>query len=399
MTSWHATVGVHTDSTQVRLLGRVPALDGVRGIAVLAVLGFHLQPFGLFAGGWLGVDVFFALSGFLITSLILEELALTGTFSFRRFHVRRMLRLQPALVLFIVVWTGLLLVAHDQPWFSSVPSLPVNPHATVPLSVGFTGILATLGQVFNWLAAFGVPGGPLGQVWSLSIEWQFYLVWPIALVVCYRRGRHATLAMTFTLVAASALVTAMVYHGPTDNNRVYFGTDTQAQALLLGAAAAQLLASGCLDRILAWRGWKVVAWSAAAALAAMALVLHHAQAWRAHGGWLLIAALTATVVTTLAGAPRGLGSHLLEWAPLRYVGRRSYALYLWSYVFCTWTRLLGPWPQTLCTLAGIFMTAEVSWRLIERPALALKGRYRASEPAQPPDRLAPRSRSVRDVLR
>lgn len=369
-------------SPPLRKLGRVPALDGVRGAAVLAVLAFHLRPLHLFGGGWLGVDVFFALSGFLITSLLLQEVRSTGRFSFRRFYARRALRLQPGLLVFLGVWLVMLFVAHDQFWFSTVPSFPVNRHGTVPIAVGLRGFFTALFQVNNWLSAFRHPGGPIGQVWSLSIEWQFYLVWPLLLVALLRFAPRLVLPVTALAMTASALASDLLYRHGAGSNRVYFGTDTQAQALLAGALAAELLMAGRLDRLVAWRPWRVVAAGAGLLLVLLTVFLPSGvAAWRAHWGYVVVEVAAAVVVVTLCGH-RGFGERILTWAPLAYVGRRSYAIYLWSYVFATWFRTLGAW-QLLLTVVASLAVAELSWRFVEQPALRRKGRLEPPQAAAP----------------
>ena len=367
----------------VRLLRPNPALDGLRGVAVLLVIGYHFRPGSGFSGGWMGVDVFFALSGFLITSLVLDELATTGRFSFLRFHVRRALRLQPALWLFLAVWFASLLAFRHFYWFHTVPGFAPAPGPPTPVWVGTRGVLSALGQVNNWFSVRHVGMPPIGHLWSLSIEEQFYLVWPALLLVVARFRPQWMLRATVVLGAASALDCLAQWNGGAGADRIYFGTDTRAQALLAGCLVAQLWTSGRLERLLASRVARRALFSGAAVvLAAVAWFAADRSVFRYRGGFTLIAVAAAVLVAVLAveepaGRTAGAvpaGVRVLSWGPLRYVGSRSYAVYLWNYVFATWFHPLGEW-SILPGLAATFIAAEASWRLVERPALALKSRW------------------------
>lgn len=363
----------------VHLLGYHPSLDGLRALAALAVLGYHFSPFGADPGGWLGVDLFFAMSGFLITGLLIKERANSGGVSLVRFHIRRALRVWPALWLFLGVWGLAMLIFHQQPWFSTVPSLPVNPHGSLAVNVGLHGIEAAAAQVYNWLSVAGVHLPPLGQVWSLSVEEQFYLLWPLILLAVWRYRPRLTIGVTLGLAAVSALECVYLFHSGAGSDRVYFGTDTRAQALLLGAAGAQLWSSGRLDRVL--RSQLVpIAMAGAGGVLVFFAMTHHSGV-RGAGGLSAIDMSAAVLVLGLVGRP-GWAARALSIRPLVYIGRRSYAIYLWSYVFATWFRLLGNLGIIL-GISATFITAEVSWRLVEHRALTLKSRW-AAEQVTPP---------------
>src|SRR4051794_2930819 len=208
-------------------LPHVDALDGLRGVAVLGVLAFHL---GHLRGGFLGVDLFFVLSGFLITSLLLAEWRRDGRIALGAFWARRARRLLPAVLVLIAA-----IAAYA---------------ATNPPSVAMHALrgdaLATLAYVANWHAIvadhsywelFSVPS-LLAHTWSLAIEEQLYVVWPLIVVVALRFGRRALLFTALGLGVASAIA-MIVLHGDGDpTSRVYFGTDTRAAAVLFGAALA-----------------------------------------------------------------------------------------------------------------------------------------------------------------
>ena len=374
----------------VRLLRHNLSLDGLRGLAVLLVIGYHFQPGWWMRGGWMGVDVFFALSGFLITSLVLDELVVTGRFSYLRFHVRRALRLQPALWLFLGVWFVGLLTLRRFYWFQSVPGLPIGHGAATPIGIGVRGVASALGEVNNWFSVRHVRLPPIGHLWSLSIEEQFYLVWPALLLVVARLRPQWLLRSTITLTAASALDCLLQWNGGRGANHIYFATDTRAQALLLGCLVAQLHISGRLERAMHHAGMRRALFSGAAlTLGAVVLFASDRSSFRDLGGFTLIALAAASVVAVLAvdGAPGA--ARVLSWRPLRYVGSRSYAMYLWNYVFATWFHPLGTWA-VLPGTAATFLAAEISWRVVERPALALKDRWapRAAGAATPRSRAA-----------
>jgi len=234
-------------------LGYRPALDGIRAIAIVLVLGFHT---GLLGGGFLGVDLFFVLSGFLITGLLVEEWDRYQEISLAGFYTRRMRRLFPALVL-TLVGVGVLYLA-----------LPGVNHG-----IGYWPTVASVAAYSsNWLAAFGSHGswaslGMLGHTWSLAIEEQFYLVWPIVVLVLLRR-RWPAGPIIIALLAGAAASEALRWLVWMDSYSIgaYTRTDTHADGLLLGCALGLLLRherAGRLHRLL----------SADATLTAAALVI------------------------------------------------------------------------------------------------------------------------------
>src|SRR6476620_4423696 len=215
-------------------LAHQPALDGGRALAVIAVIMFHAG--NVYAtAGFIGVDVFLVLSGFLITLLLLRELARTGRVAFGAFWLRRARRLLPALILVLlaVACFGAFVATDDE-------------------ALGLRGdLLGSLFYVQNWrfvlsgasyFTQFGSPS-PLRHMWSLAIEEQWYLVWPLLLfgiTALTRRNLRAVTVVILALAAASALLMSALYHQGGDASRAYYGTDTRAQALLVGAALAVL---------------------------------------------------------------------------------------------------------------------------------------------------------------
>ena len=186
---------------------------------------------GLIYGGFLGVDVFFTLSGFLITTLLLEEYMRTGTIAIGRFYVRRALRLLPALVAFLVVWGGMFLATTTRQFWPTI----------------LGDMLGVLFYVTNWLISYyGRGGSPFSHTWSLSIEEQFYMVWPVTLLLLLRWVRHSPWIVVVLLTAAAGSLAwrlASVLAGA-QLTRAFVGTHTHADGVLIGAALAVLLPSG-----------------------------------------------------------------------------------------------------------------------------------------------------------
>jgi peptidoglycan/LPS O-acetylase OafA/YrhL len=332
-------------------LGYRPALDGLRGIAVLMVMIFHFHP-GFGSGGFLGVDVFFVLSGFLITSLLLDEWHRTQGISLRRFYVRRALRLLPALLLMLAV--------------------------TVPF-VGIIWGAVTIGYVANWFLAFGwLPISPLSHVWSLSVEEQFYLIWPLTLGTLLRVGlpRRGVLGVTTLLAVGSALLKVALWSNTGSWLRLYHGSDTRADALLIGCALAMAVT---------WRfvpshrsfGWGVQAAAIAAAglLVWLGCTANIGDAFLYRDGGLTLVALAAgALVLQAVSFPIPVLRAALEWPLLVGVGRISYGLYLWHYPI-SWIPVPGdvnPIVVLVARFVASFAVAGACFYWIERPLLQRK---------------------------
>jgi peptidoglycan/LPS O-acetylase OafA/YrhL len=337
----------------------------------LVVLSCHLQPWPGMVGGQVAMDVFFALSGFLITALIVGERSRTGAVCLSRFYGRRALRLLPALAFFLGVWLTVVAVFGSFSWVTSVPGSQGG--GAEPFGTALQGVAVAGAYMSNWWSAFGLFGGyvPLGHLWSLAVEEQFYLLWAPLAAVLLAFHRRIALPVTLVLAAASLLEPLLLWHSGT--SRIFFGTDTRAAALLLGCAAAMVWSRGWADR-LGGRRWCLLAGTATTALLLSGFGMNDTGSelqW--YLGWIGDAAGSAALVLALVARPAGLTSRLLSHPLLTYVGRRSYALYLWHYVWATWLEGLGAAGFPLVVVLS-FASAEVSWRLVERRALQAKGR-------------------------
>ncbi|HEX7132661.1 MAG TPA: acyltransferase family protein [Iamia sp.] len=304
-----------------RALPHVPAIDGLRAVAVIGVLLFH-GGVSWMPGGYLGVDVFFVLSGYLITTLLLRERVATGGIDLRQFWVRRLRRLAPALLLLLAV-VGI--------------AAPFLVDAAQRASLRSDG-LAALGYVANWRFIVseqsyfaGVPS-PLRHLWSLSVEEQWYLVFPVVLALVLRSTRRirVVLAGLVLVTVASALWMAHLAAGPVELSRAYYGTDSRAHSLLVGAILAIAAAQWPLHR--ARRALAVLGVAGAVLVVAAFVLVGEADRWMYRGGFLGLALATAAVIAAVA-LPRPVGplSRVLGWAPLVAVGKVSYGLYLWHW--------------------------------------------------------------------
>ncbi|SNS58841.1 Peptidoglycan/LPS O-acetylase OafA/YrhL, contains acyltransferase and SGNH-hydrolase domains [Asanoa hainanensis] len=341
-----------------------PALDGVRAFAVLAVLLFHGGVAAL-PGGFLGVDAFFVLSGFLITSLLLVERSATGGTDLVAFWGRRARRLLPALLL---VLSSVAVVSR---WLLPPPEWPALRFD----SLAAVAYLANWRMMFrdgDYFAATGAPS-PLQHTWSLGIEEQFYLLWPLVFIfvaaLAFRRSR-AVLLVVCAVGSALSVAAAAVLFSRSDVDRVYYGTDTRAVTLLVGCALAVLL-SGRVGR----RGRHPVLGSlAVVGVAVTGLFWASAgggSPWLYRGGLLLVALATAAVIAHAVVSPRSPTARLLGLLPLVLVGRISYGLYLWHWPLFGWltsarTGLSGP-ALLGVRLAAVFVVATASYLLVERP--------------------------------
>jgi peptidoglycan/LPS O-acetylase OafA/YrhL len=341
-----------------------PALDGIRALAVAAVMLFH-GGVDHARAGFLGVDVFFVLSGFLITYLLLREIAATGRVDAKAFWLRRARRLLPALFLVLVAVAvfGATVATRDE-------ALDLRGDVFGSLLYVQNWRLVLSGQPY--FAQFGSPS-PLRHMWSLAIEEQWYLIWPLVFlgIVKLANGRLRVVGATvLALAAASALLMAALWEPGGEATRVYYGTDTRAQALLIGAALAVLLAATGGPRRAVARGVAEAAGFAGLAFLVWVVVVKD-EAWDRlyRGGFSLVALAAAAVI--LAALQPGAMRRLLSMPPLPAIGLISYGLYLWHWpvdVFLSPARTgLDGWTLFALRTAVAIAVATASFVLVERP--------------------------------
>lgn len=359
-------------------------LDGLRAIAVFAVLLYHAD-LSWIRGGFLGVEVFFVISGFLITSLLLSEYRKTGGIDLVNFWFRRARRLLPAVFFMVFVTVT---------------------YAVVFLPEEIAGLrsdaLAAAGYVTNWYLIFAnesyfeAVGRPslLGHLWSLAVEEQFYLIWPIiaaAGLALFRRG--GVLLLTLVGIAASAGLMFYLYDPNVDPSRVYYGTDTRASALLIGAALAFFCApgkgfvnpnrgrgpfnvGGKLRRRIGWASPALMDLLGVAALVGLGWAFLNAgesdpSLYR--GGFIVVSTATAVLIAAVVHPHTHLG--VVGAGPMRWIGLRSYGIYLWHWPVFMVTRpdldvpadVLGGWQLLAVRLLATLILADVSYRFVETP--------------------------------
>jgi peptidoglycan/LPS O-acetylase OafA/YrhL len=344
----------------------MPGLDGLRAIAVLAVIAYHLNP-AWAPGGLLGVGVFFTLSGYLITDLLLGQREATGRLQLGDFWLRRARRLLPALFLMlalVVAWVTLL----DR---SLLPDL----RADVLAAVGYVSNWWNIVREASYFARFGPPP-PLDHLWSLAVEEQFYLIWPwlLWLGLRYVPGRYTLAGLTLAGAALSAVAMALVYQPGVDPTRVYEGTDTRAFGLLIGAALAMVWPSRGLraDRV-SYGGRILIEGAGVFGLVVIGIVIWRTSEYSPFlykGGIVLLSVATVVVLTALVHPASWLGV-AVGWTPLRWLGVRSYGIYLWHYPIIV---LTAPGTQQKASLSlevlqlvATIVVAALSWRFFEEP--------------------------------
>ena len=356
-----------------RRRGDIPALDGIRAVAVALVLADHGGIPGL-SGGFLGVDVFFVLSGFLITSLLLDELGRTGRIALRGFWIRRARRLLPAVIVMVLA----VVAARDL----------FPPEAIAALR---DDAVAAFFWIANWAFVAqktdyfsqGAAPSPLQHTWSLGVEEQYYLIWPLLLIAVAAVFRGRARLAVFVLATAGVLASAaaaILFTSEATLNRIYFGTDTRAQALLVGAAAAALLVRDWSTLTIGgtpirtrWSRW-VARILPVIGLAVLAAAAHYATgaASEFRGGLLIIVAMAAVlVVAPVALEQGGPVARVLAWRPLVWLGAISYGVYLWHWPI--FLALNGErtgwsgWSLFALRCAATIAVAAASWWLLEQP--------------------------------
>jgi len=349
-------------------LPTLPSLDGIRAVAIAAVLLYHSDIFW-FPGGLLGVEVFFVLSGYLITSIIWTELQADGTIRIPTFLKRRARRLFPALFAMLAVVSTIFVV-----WY---PHEVARVRGDVAAAATYTSNWYLIHGQKSYFLSFARPS-PFAHLWSLAIEEQFYLFWPPILLGLWallrRPGRVAGAILGGAAVSVVALT--LIYHAGKDPSRIYYGTDTRASALLIGAALA-----------IVWRPFAFSSWNRrhadsawlldAATIASSALLVWAFMRFddlsplTYRPGLLLVSLATASLIAS-AVHPNARVGRLLGARPLRWLGQRSYSIYIWYFPVFAVTRPGVDLDVSIGTAFAIRVAititiAELSYRFVERP--------------------------------
>lgn len=352
---------------------RIPGLDGLRGLAVLAVIGFHASV-PRWGGGFIGVEVFFVLSGFLITSLIVREWQTDSTVNLKNFYFRRFLRLMPALLVILstfVIGGSIALAAGAA---TGSPYTEIN-------QLWIEALLVFFGMA-NWARALGFyPILLMGHTWSLAIEWQFYLAWPTFLLILLKVTKSPRVIITIILAAALAfwLLRILALQHGASYPRLYNGLDTRLGSLLLGCAIGIAF------------GFKVVPqWAQSITnrevvgcflgLAGFGVFAEWKTPFMYYAGFPIVSILSATIVLYLLvhDSKKSFMIRVLEGRWLRGLGVISYGVYLWHYPIL---RIIETrrWSLPISLAATMVLTlgiAFISYRLVERPMLNLKSKAR-----------------------
>ena len=344
----------------------MPGLDGLRAVAVIAVIIYHLNP-QILSGGFLGVDTFFVISGFLITSLLLHEYHETGRIDLKNFWIRRFKRLIPAVVFLLMVLVSYMAIFHLE-----------------RLAAIKADFIAALIYLANWWFIFedvsyfeALEANPLKHLWSLAIEEQFYIIWPVILLlllVLVKRMSRIWL-ITFGISLVSLIVMIVLSVPLEDNSRVYFGTDTRAHSLLIGVLLAYIFPPFRLKKEID-TGSKVVlnliGFVTLGILIYMFTFVSASHYWIYAGGLYAIAVLTSLLIAASVHPSTFFANKLLGNPLFVFIGQRSYSLYLWHYPIIVLSNtyfVAGQVPIYVIIIQVIltFVMAEVSYRFIEQP--------------------------------
>jgi peptidoglycan/LPS O-acetylase OafA/YrhL len=346
-------------------IAHLPSIDGLRALAIAAVVFYHAD-MPWMPGGFIGVEVFLVISGFLITSLLIREYSRTRTIDIADFWARRARRLLPAM--WAVIFAVTLYCAYVLP----------DELATLRGDA-----IAALGYAANWVLIFDhksyfeQAGRPslLKHFWSLAIEQQFYLLWPAVFSMFLMRiPRRLAVALLVCASAASAAWMAYLFSPDVDPSRLYFGTDTRASGILLGAALALLQPMAANISPISW--WATLREAAGivglGGLIAAFFVVDEFDPPLYLGGFFLVAVATALVIAAAVAQDSPIVGKVLRTGPLRWLGLRSYSLYLWHFPVFMVSRPeldmpLTGWPALLLRLSVAMICAELSYRFIETP--------------------------------
>ncbi|MBC2313741.1 acetyltransferase [Listeria welshimeri] len=344
----------------------VPSIDGLRALAVIAVIAYHLN-FSWAKGGFIGVDIFFVLSGYLITNILLTQWEKNQTLQLKQFWLRRFRRLIPAAYVMIVVVVIFSVLFHSE--------ILKNLRGDAIASFFYVSNWWFIFHNVSYFDSFGMPS-PLKNLWSLAIEEQFYLIWPVFLLVFLRWVKNPKLLLKIVigLGLLSAIWMTILYVPGTDPSRVYYGTDTRLFDLLSGCALAFVWPFNRLSPNIPKRSKAALNIAGTISILFFFLItalVSEYQPFLYRGGLLFVAIMGAVMIATIAH-PASYLSKIFSFKPLRWIGTRSYGIYLWHYPIITLTTPVLEIGQpsiwrSILQVAATFIIAELSFRYIETP--------------------------------
>lgn len=344
----------------------MPGLDGLRALSILAVIAYHLD-FHWASGGFLGVGVFFTLSGYLITDQLMMEWRNKGKINLRDFWIRRIRRLMPALF-FMLAIIYLWLILFE-------PSRIESLQSDFMSAVLYINNWWKISHNVSYFESFG-PQSPIGHLWSLAIEEQFYLLWPVIIIIGLRFApKRRKLALFITVGAvASILAMGLIYEPGADPSRVYYGTDTRAFALLIGAIFAIGYPSYNLPKQISAKSRLALDIMGGLGLLVILIMIWKTNEYQTslYVGGLAVFSVISAIVTVILAHPASKVARFIGCKPLRWIGVRSYSLYLWHYpviILTSPTVNTGEFngSRVVLQLVLSFLLAEFSFKFVEEP--------------------------------
>ncbi len=365
-------------------LGNRPELDGIRGLSVLAVVFWHISLPYVRAGN-IGVDVFFVLSGFLITTLLLQEWEKTGTISLKNFYLRRSLRLLPVLLVLLTLFAI----------YSTFYQTKEEAEAS------YKYILATLFYVANWVQVFGgLHHHELGHTWSLAVEEQFYIIFPLLLLAFLRLKTNYRGMLLFLGIGIIGvyLNRFWLWQGDQSYDRLHMSLDTRADAMLVGAFVSVLVVNNLLPK----KNWtiilsRILAFGAALLLCWLVVFGVGDELYYKYGVLSLTAICVGFVIMDLMGQPLKLTQTILKFPPLVWVGRLSYGIYLWHIPVIYLIGTPETWSRAMLQgirFTAVLIVAAISYYFIEKPFLKFKNRFSTLKKISDKPKIFPEIRKV-----